>query len=112
MSIDRHHAEPLPVRVLTEREIDGAWVFDVEIGPPEGQTIPSRLDLHLSWADYEHWCHGATSPERVAKAVVECLMELKPEYCLPRRLDASTARRLTRGELDDRVRERVGNRRV
>lgn len=114
MSIDeRRHLSPTPqaVKVLTEREVPGGWIFDVQFGPAstDAQSLPSHVDLRLSWVDYEHWSHGSAAPERVALAVVEALLEFKPEVALPRRLDASTARRMVPGLLDERVRERVGH---
>ncbi|MCC6322752.1 MAG: hypothetical protein IT438_15090 [Phycisphaerales bacterium] len=93
------------VSVQTEREVDRGWVFEVVVHRGESQA---RHDVSLSWVDYEHWSHGAAAPERVAKAVVECLVALDPSRTLPRAFDAATARRWAAG-FDERLRDRLGD---
>ncbi|MFN7021755.1 MAG: hypothetical protein ACK4WH_10570 [Phycisphaerales bacterium] len=88
-----------------EREAANGWVFGVLVRRP-GST-ESRHDVSLSWVDYEHWSHGAAAPERVARAVVECLLASAPDRTLPSAFDASTARRWDRG-LDEAVRSSIG----
>lgn len=89
----------LSIRALSEAEAVRGWLFDVEIDRPGGAVC---CDVALSWVDYEHWCHGAASPSRVAEAVVRAVVEAGVD--VPARFDASTARRWVR-ELDARVRE-------
>lgn len=93
------------VSVQTEREVDRGWVFEVVVSRGESTA---RHDVSLSWVDYEHWSHGAAAPERVAKAVLECLLTLDPGRALPRAFDASTARRWVAG-FDERLRERLSD---
>ncbi len=96
------------VRVETEMEVPRGWVFSVAVeggGPGGGQAAAAtRHDVTLSWADYEHWSHGAVAPERVVKAVVEAVLASRALDALPPRFDASTARRWV-PDLDRIVRE-------
>lgn len=95
------------VHVLTERELDGGWLFEVAIR--RGVDAPeSRHEARLAWVDYEHWSHGSAAPERVIRAVVEAMMSLCPERGIPDKFDAATARRWHR-EMDGLVRERTGS---
>jgi len=92
--------------VVIGREVEeaGAWLFEVTVRRGGAE---SHHRLRLGWADYEYWSHGAAAPERVAKAVVECVLELAPERALPESFDAAAGRRWAAG-MDERVRERVG----
>jgi len=92
--------------VLTEREVDGGWIFDVSVrcGTP---LVTTRHEVRLSWVDYEYWSHGVAAPERVVKAVVELVLDQRPDVALPAKFDSSTARRWVR-DADQRVREGVG----
>lgn len=94
------------VSIDREHELAAGWSFDATVrrtGP--GPATHHRLTL--AWVDYEYWSHGAAAPERVAKAVIETVLELTPERAVPEQFDAAAARRWARG-FDDRVRERVG----
>ncbi len=92
--------------VVIGREVEeaGAWVFDVTVRRAGTET---RHHLRLAWADYEYWSHGAAAPERVARAVVESVLDLAPERVLPEKFDAAAGRRWAVG-MDERVRERLG----
>ena len=119
------------VEVQSEVETQAGWVFTVLVraaasagspapapsrGPrsehPAGSladaSTPSqetRHEVSLSWVDYEHWSHGRVAPERVARAVVESLIDAQ-WLPLPPRFDAATARRWL-AHLDDAVRARL-----
>jgi hypothetical protein len=86
-----------------EFEASHGWRFEVLLARP-GSADPSRHEMTLSWVDYEFWCHGQSSPSRVAQAVVDSLLGAKPELTLPPKFDASTCRRWVR-DLDERVAE-------
>lgn len=94
------------VSVLTEREAPAGWVFEVELPDAATPGARRRVDVTLSWVDYEYWSHGSASPSRVAQAVVESLLDAPSERPLPERFDASTGRRWAR-DLDARVRDRL-----
>jgi hypothetical protein len=94
--------------VVIGREVEetGAWLFDVTIRRGQAE---SQHRLRLAWADYEYWSHGSTAPERVAKAVVESVLELAPDREVPAKFDAAAGRRWATGAtFDERVRERLG----
>jgi hypothetical protein len=103
-----HAAGPRGVTVEAERGVAGGWEFDVIL---TRGTDQSKHCVRLAWVDYEYWSHGAAAPERVARAVVEALLELAPARELPRRFDASVARRwVTEGAAaDERIRERLAD---
>jgi hypothetical protein len=92
--------------VVIGREVEevGAWTFEVTVRRGAAET---HHRLRLAWPDYEHWSHGSSAPERVAKAVVEAVLELAPERELPEKFDAAAGRRWAAG-MDERVRERLG----
>lgn len=92
--------------VVIGREVEeaGAWQFEVTV---RRGGVESQHRMRLGWADYEYWSHGAAAPERVAKAVVESVLDLTPDRELPVQFDAAAARRWAAG-MDERVRERLG----
>jgi hypothetical protein len=105
------------VTVEREESMARGWAFDVTIraspparAPAAGSDHPapaeSRHRVSLSWADYEHWSHGAAPPEQVARVVVEALLEAGVPDPLPDRFDAATARRWVR-DIDERIRQRL-----
>ena len=49
-------------------------------------------DVHLSWADYEYWCHGARAPADVVRALIRFLTQ-QDGFEIPPKFDAATARR-------------------
>jgi len=91
------------VDIGLEHEAANGWRFELALSRP-GAAEPTRHEITLSWVDYEFWCHGQTSPSRVAQSVVEALIGAKPELTLPPRFDASTCRRWVR-DLDERIAE-------
>ena len=86
------------------RELQGpnGWSFEVTLSRPGAEA--TRHDMSLSWVDYEYWCHGQSSPSRVAQAVLDNILAARPELTLPPRFDASTCRRWVRN-LDERMAE-------
>ncbi len=95
------------VEIGREHEEPRGWRFEISLARP-GTSIadPSRHEMTLSWVDYEFWCHGQSSPSRVAQIVVDALLAAKPELTLPPRFDASTCRRWVR-DLDERIAEGI-----
>lgn len=93
------------VSIDREHELAAGWAFDATVRRAAAASTHHRLTL--AWVDYEYWSHGAAAPERVAKAVLETVIELSPERVMPEQFDAAVARRWAQG-FDDRVRERVG----
>lgn len=93
------------VEVGREHEEPRGWRFELSLAR-HGLAEPSRHDMTLSWVDYEFWCHGQSSPSRVAQIVVESLLAAKPELTLPPRFDASTCRRWVR-DIDTRIAETI-----
>jgi hypothetical protein len=92
------------VKVESELESERGWVFVVTRSPRPAD----RHEVHLSWADYEFWSHGATPPSRVVEAALQAIEELRPDAELPGKLDASTLRRVIGGAgLDEWMRERL-----
>lgn len=102
--------------VCVEREeaMARGWAFDVIVRDQRPASVPaassapadSRHRVSLSWADYEHWSHGAAAPEQVARVVVEALLEAGIPDPLPDCFDAATARRWVR-DIDERIRQRL-----
>ncbi len=86
-----------------EYEAPSGWRFEVSLSRP-GAPDSSRHEMTLSWVDYEFWCHGQSSPSRVAQAVIDAVLAARPELTLPPRFDASTCRRWVR-DLDERIAE-------
>ncbi len=75
------------VEVVSERECDGGWSFELRLGE-------HTRTLRLSWADYDLWSNdGGDPPHAVAKAVAMFLVSRITPSDLPPTLDASTARR-------------------
>lgn len=87
-----------------ERSVGAAWAFDVVM---RGDGEERACRAQLSWADYDYWCGGATSPADVTRAALEtALLGLAPST-LGERLDLSTLRRLCAG-FDTALRARLG----
>ncbi|MBL8762896.1 MAG: hypothetical protein JNM07_01335 [Phycisphaerae bacterium] len=82
------------VRIEHERESGRGWTYDVLVERPDAP--PTRHQVGLSFADYEHWSHGVTRPEEVMRALVLCALRtgrFAPGGLLPPRFDAATVRR-------------------
>lgn len=88
------------IRILTEHESDRGWSYEVALLDESGSGAErSRHTLTLSFADYEHWCHGSRRPEQVAQAVMAFVAGRRDADTIPDRFDAATVRRWYR-ELD------------
>ena len=86
------------VEIVSEREFDGGWSFELRFGDGAGVT----RTLRLSWADYDLWSNdGSDPPHAVARAVAVFLLSRITASDLPATLDASTARRRFPGADDE-----------
>ncbi len=75
------------VEVVSERDCDGGWSFELRLGEV-------TRTLRLSWADYDLWSNdGGDPPHAVATAVARFLLSRITTSDLPITIDASTARR-------------------
>jgi hypothetical protein len=80
------------VEIISEREFQGGWAFDVQVLDDAGALSKHRVTL--AWADYNLWSpDGADEPARVIEAVVQFVTSRTPAHDLAEKLDASTARR-------------------
>lgn len=80
------------VRIQSETEIPQGWRYVVEV-MADGEA-PSVHRVRLAWVDHNFWAgERAVAPSRVAQAVVEFLLEARPDDELPDRFDAAMARR-------------------
>lgn len=87
------------VRILEERSVHRAWLFQVELGIGVSNRI---VEIRLDWADYEHWSRGRLTPSEVIAGVIACAIAIAGIETIPPCCDASTLRRLAPG-LDERV---------
>ncbi|MCH2147972.1 MAG: hypothetical protein MK095_00880 [Phycisphaerales bacterium] len=86
----------MQVHIDSEVERDLGWSFEAQVGA-------RRVNVTLSWADYNYWSpDGRDEPSYVASVVLELMSELGPEN-IPLRFDASMVRRVIEGS-DERVR--------
>ena len=89
----------MQVHIDSEVERDLGWSFEAQIGV-------RRVNVSLSWADYNHWSpDGRDEPSHVASVVLEIMSELGAEN-IPLRFDASMVRRVIAGS-DERIREQM-----
>ncbi len=93
-------------KVTVERETEGEHGWSYAVSVRDGQQPARTLTVTLAWVDYEHLCGGRVAPERIARAVVELLLEHWKDGPIPERFDASTVRRWVPG-MDHQVRDRV-----
>lgn len=91
------------VSIESERETAVGWSYAVTID--RGGDV-TRHEVTLSWADHNYWSGGQAPPSKVVEALVSALLEVEG-LDLPRRFDASTARRWSR-RLDGEMGRRVG----
>ncbi len=92
------------IEILSEREGESGWTFQVQQILPDGSLQSTRLTM--SWQEYDLYCpDGAVPPEGVARAVAEVASEMWPRG-LPPRLDASTLRRHAPGA-DEKIVQKV-----
>lgn len=98
------------IRVNTEHEQPGGWLYEVEIDHGEG--VCTRHEVRLAWVDHDHWCGGRLPPSVVIQRVVEHLTAqghlagLQPGQALPATFDAARARRWSPG-IDEQLRTAV-----
>lgn len=89
------------IRVNTEQEQPGGWLYGVAIEHADGTT--SLHQVRLAWVDHDHWCGGRLPPSVVIQRVVEHLLGqghlagLSPGDPLPATFDAARARRWSPG---------------
>lgn len=92
------------VIVETEEESGQGWKFSIVIRPEAETETTRRIEMTLSWADYNHWSTGTRSPSVIAAEVVRFfLTQLETVDDLPPRFDASIIRRRFDG-VDDALR--------
>lgn len=93
------------IEVGTEREDAHGWRYTVTA---DHDGARREFDVRLDWSDHDYWTGGACPPSRTVHAMVAALIEHEDDLTapLPRRFDASTARRLL-ASLDDEVRARI-----
>ena len=96
---------PSPIEILNEQEVDGGWIFRIQVIDDDG-TLHGR-DLHLSWADYSMFSpDGATPPGRIAEAVMLVILEHPGSMPEVSTLDASFPRRYIK-DADSFIRARI-----
>jgi len=78
--------EVASIRVLTETEVRFAWEFEVDID--RARTARVRM----SYADYEHWGHGTTSPARVVEVAMTVLTRIRSRLLERDTFDLARAR--------------------
>ena len=82
----------MDVEVLSEREFEGGWSFELRFGDGDGGGVTRTL--RLAWADYDLWSNdGGDPPHAVATAVAVFLLSRITPSDFPATLDAATARR-------------------
>ncbi|MFG0327011.1 MAG: hypothetical protein ACF8SC_07075 [Phycisphaerales bacterium JB037] len=87
------------IEVGAETETPRGWTYAVRI---ERGDDRSDHEVHLSWADHDHWCGGARPPSKLVEYLLRWLLEREPDRVLPARFDAATIRRW-RPEVDDEI---------
>jgi len=96
----------ISVSIDRESETEAGWSFSCRGIMPDGTE--HRIELGLSWADYDHWApDGSVAPQHVAAAVLTLLLE-QDDFPDRPRFDAALLRRLLPGAdamLQTRVRE-------
>ena len=81
------------VEILSECEVRNGWSFEARWWK-DAAGATTRQTVQLSWADYNHWSvDGSDPPQRVVEAVVTFLLSRLKTQALPKRFDASIARR-------------------
>ncbi|MBI1371104.1 MAG: hypothetical protein GC162_20940 [Planctomycetes bacterium] len=78
------------VDVKTEEDTGHGWKFQVAVDE-DGRR--HDFDVTLNWADYDLWCHGQVSPERVIKAAFAFLLSREPVGAIMRKFDCAVIRR-------------------
>jgi hypothetical protein len=78
------------VVVRAEEEVDGGWLYDVEV-THAGQTTSHAITL--GWRDHDLWCGGAIAPSRVLQSLVEYALS-HAGLQLPAKFDAARIRRV------------------
>lgn len=95
--------EVASIRVRTETELHLAWEFKVGVGV-RGETSERIIRVRLSYADYEFWSHGASSPARVTGALMDILAGIRSPLLQRGAFDAARARH-EHPDIDERLSE-------
>lgn len=72
-----------------ETETARGWLFHARVTSSDGAVTAHAM--RMSWADYDHWSHGAAAPAKVAEAVLRYVVD--QGETAPTDFDASTIRR-------------------
>jgi hypothetical protein len=78
------------VVVRAEEEVDGGWLYELEI------TVSAHTTYHtvlLGWRDHDYWSGGAIAPSRVITSLIEYTLA-RLAIDLPANFDAGRVRRL------------------
>ncbi|MFG0292733.1 MAG: hypothetical protein ACIAQF_09950 [Phycisphaerales bacterium JB065] len=89
---------------LEESETPSGWRF---IGEVESGEIRRRIEMVVSWADYEYWGRGLVRPIDVARSLLRVAIRTETLNELPEKFDAARLRR-TVERFDELVRAELG----
>ena len=89
---------------LNELETPNGWVFSGEVKWSDDEA---RVEMLVSWADYEFWGRGLVRPFDVAKAILTVVRRAEALPETASRFDAARFRRSISG-FDDDVRAELG----
>lgn len=78
------------IEIVTETQGPNHWAYQVRVFDA-GRTHDYRVTL--SWADYDLWCHGRLSPQKVVRAVFAFLLSREPASAILSKFDCSVIRR-------------------
>ncbi len=91
------------IDVQTEEDADHGWRFVVAV-TDDGRR--REHEVTLAWADYDLWCRGRSSPQRVIETAFEFLLEREPSAAILGRFDCALIRRFF-PEVDRVLPERI-----
>lgn len=92
-----------PIQIQSEADRPGGWSYLVRI---QGGHQATDHEVGLAWVDHDHWSGGRLPPSTVVHELLSVLLDSCGHELLPRRFDASTARRWVPG-LDAAMRLRL-----
>lgn len=79
------------ITVGPEREVAGAWEFQITIdatGAP-----PHTCTARLAWPDYDHWTSGSIAPATLIEHIARFIADTRPRDDWPTAFDAASVRR-------------------